>query len=75
MIQGRASLKKYYEIRGQKEGHAKLVKDAKLAHAGNGAIQFTAVNCDNPHFPAYRSGHRLFQRPSPRKQIPSNNRK
>jgi HEAT repeat protein len=25
----------------------------------------------NPHFPAYRSGHRLFQRPSPRKQIPS----
>jgi hypothetical protein len=26
----------------------------------------------NPHFPALRSGHRLFQRPSPRKQIPSN---
>jgi hypothetical protein len=25
-----------------------------------------------PHFPAYRSGHRLFQRPSPQKQFPSN---
>jgi hypothetical protein len=25
----------------------------------------------NPHFPAYRSGHRLLQRPSPRKQFPS----
>jgi HEAT repeat protein len=25
----------------------------------------------NPHFLALRSGHRLFQRPSPRKQIPS----
>ena len=23
----------------------------------------------NPHFPAYRSGHRLFQRPSPQKQF------
>lgn len=36
------SLKKYFEIRGLKEGNAKLVADAKLAHAGNGAIQFTA---------------------------------
>ncbi len=26
----------------------------------------------NPHFPAFRSGHRLFQRPSPGKQFPSN---
>ena len=26
----------------------------------------------NPHFPALRSGHRLFQRSSPQKQIPSN---
>ena len=26
----------------------------------------------NPHFPALRSGHRLFQRPSPQKQFPSN---
>jgi hypothetical protein len=24
-----------------------------------------------PHFPRIRSGHRLFQRPSPQKQIPS----
>jgi ATP-dependent exoDNAse (exonuclease V) beta subunit len=28
----------------------------------------------NPLFPAIRSGHRLFQRPSPGKQFPSNNR-
>ena len=28
----------------------------------------------NPLFPRLRSGHRLFQRPSPPKQIPSNNR-
>lgn len=41
-----ASLGKYYEIRGLKEGHAKLVSDAKLAHGGNGAIQFTAANRD-----------------------------
>jgi hypothetical protein len=27
----------------------------------------------NPLFPAIRSGHRLFQRPSPGKQFPSNN--
>ncbi|MCX6865222.1 MAG: hypothetical protein NTV46_03200 [Verrucomicrobia bacterium] len=26
---------------------------------------------NNPHFPALRSGHRLLQRPSPQKQIPS----
>ena len=28
---------------------------------------------DNPFFPRLRSGHRLFQRPSPGKQFPSNN--
>ena len=38
-----ASLKKYFEIRGLKEGHAKLVSDAALAHSGSGAIEFTAV--------------------------------
>jgi aminomethyltransferase len=32
------------------------------------AIQFTG---NNPLFPALRSGHRLFQRPSPEKQFPS----
>ena len=31
-----------------------------------------ALGCANPHFPALRSGHRLFQRPSPQKQFPSN---
>jgi hypothetical protein len=28
-------------------------------------------NANQPPFPAYRSGHRLFQRPSPGKQFPS----
>ncbi len=37
------SLKKYFEIRGLKEGRARLVTDARLAHAGQGAMQFTAV--------------------------------
>jgi hypothetical protein len=36
------SLKKYFEIRGQKEGRAKLIADPKVAHSGKGAIQFTA---------------------------------
>jgi len=36
------SVKKYFEIRGLKDGRAKLVTDAELAHAGEGAIQFTA---------------------------------
>lgn len=43
-FESEASLKNYFEIRGQQEGHAQLVTDAKLAHAGRGAIQFTAVN-------------------------------
>ena len=37
------SVKKYFEIRGLREGRAKIVTDAKLAHSGRGAIQFTAV--------------------------------
>jgi hypothetical protein len=36
------SLKKYFEIRGLREGRAKLITDAKLAHSGRGAIQFAA---------------------------------
>jgi len=36
------SLKKYFEIRGQREGRAKLVEGRGAAHSGNGAIQFTA---------------------------------
>ncbi len=51
-----ASLKKYFEIRGLKEGHAKLVGDAKLAHGGSGAIQFTAVNRDGKESGAGASG-------------------
>ncbi|MCX6866562.1 MAG: hypothetical protein NTV46_10175 [Verrucomicrobia bacterium] len=34
-------------------------------------IAFPELCRINPHFPAYRSGHRLFQRPSPQKQFPS----
>ncbi len=36
------SLKKYFEIRGLKNGDARLVTDANSAHSGSGAIQFTA---------------------------------
>jgi hypothetical protein len=37
-----ASLKNYFEIRGLKDGRAKLIADAGSAHSGSGAIQFTA---------------------------------
>ena len=40
------SVKKYFEIRGLREGRAKLVTDASTAHSGSGAIQFTAVARD-----------------------------
>ncbi len=40
------SLKKYFEIRGLREGHAKLTTGAEFAHKGSGAIQFTAVARD-----------------------------
>jgi len=36
------SLKSYFEIRGLKDGRAKLVADPKMAHSGSGAIQLTA---------------------------------
>jgi len=36
------SLTKYFEIRGLKDGRARLVTGAELAHSGTGAIQFTA---------------------------------
>lgn len=36
------SLSKYFEIRGLKDGRAKLVTDAELSHSGKGAIEFTA---------------------------------
>jgi len=41
-FESEGSLKKYFEIRGLKEGRAKLVTDAGVAHSGKGAIQFTA---------------------------------
>ncbi|MCX7007661.1 MAG: hypothetical protein NTY53_10520 [Kiritimatiellaeota bacterium] len=50
------SLKKYFEIRGQREGHARLVNDAKLAHSGAGAMQFTAVARDGKESGAGASG-------------------
>ncbi|MHB1034718.1 MAG: hypothetical protein ACYC35_09250 [Pirellulales bacterium] len=37
------SLKKYFEIRGLKEGNTKLVADTTIAHSGKGAIQLTAL--------------------------------
>jgi hypothetical protein len=50
------SLKKYFEIRGLKDGRAKLVEDASLAHSGNGAIQFTAPVRDGRESGAGASG-------------------
>jgi len=40
------SLKNYFEIRGLKDGRAKLTADPKKAHSGKGAIQFTAPGRD-----------------------------
>lgn len=40
------SLSHYFEIRGQKEGHAALTTDPKLAHTGSGCIRFTAPGRD-----------------------------
>ena len=40
------SLKKYFEIRGLREGRVKLTTNAELAHKGSGAIQFTSVERD-----------------------------
>jgi hypothetical protein len=36
------SLRNYFEIRGLRTGHVRLVDDADLAHSGSGAIEFTA---------------------------------
>jgi hypothetical protein len=40
------SLKKYFEVRGLREGHARQVSEPGLAHSGNGAVQFTAIARD-----------------------------
>lgn len=50
------SLKKYFEIRGLEEGQAKLTTGARMAHSGNGAIQFTAVARDGDESGAGASG-------------------
>lgn len=50
------SVKKYFEIRGLREGRAKIVTDTKLAHSGRGAIQFTAVARDGRESGAGASG-------------------
>jgi hypothetical protein len=50
---------------GRAEAHVALMlleKSRTLTERKNGP--------NNPHFPAHRSGHQLFQRPSPEKQIP-----
>lgn len=41
-----SSFKKYFEIRGLKEGKVKLVNDADNVHSGKGALQCTAVDRD-----------------------------
>jgi len=50
------SLEKYFEIRGLREGRAKLTTNPELAHKGNGAIQFTAVARDGHESGAGASG-------------------
>jgi hypothetical protein len=55
-FESEASLKKYFEIRGLSEGRAKLVVDEHLAHAGSGAIQFTAAARDGKESGAGASG-------------------
>lgn len=50
------SLKKYFEIRGLREGRAKLITDAELANEGSGAIQFAAVARDGRESGAGASG-------------------
>ena len=40
--------------------------------SGQSNMEWKFSQAHNPHFPALRSGHRLFQRSSPQKQIPSN---
>jgi hypothetical protein len=50
------SLKKYFEIRGLKEGRARLVSDPKLAHSGKGTIQFAAPANDGRESGAGASG-------------------
>ncbi|GAI36979.1 unnamed protein product, partial [marine sediment metagenome] len=37
-----ASLKNYFEIRGLRDGRAKLVADPRKAHTGTGVMRFTA---------------------------------
>jgi hypothetical protein len=50
------SLKMYFEIRGLREGRAKLVAGTATAHSGTGAIQFTAVANDGRESGAGASG-------------------
>lgn len=55
-FESEASLQKYFEIRGLKEGRAKRVNDPALAHSGNGAMQFTAVARDGKESGAGATG-------------------
>jgi hypothetical protein len=50
------SLKKYFEIRGRREGRAKLVTNPDLAHSGRGVMQFTAAARDGQASGAGASG-------------------
>ena len=51
-----ASLKKYFEIRGAKEGRARLAAEPGLAHGGSGAFAVTAVARDGRESGAGASG-------------------
>lgn len=51
-----ASLKKYFEIRGLKEGRAVRTSSPALAHSGSGALQFTAAARDGKESGAGATG-------------------
>lgn len=45
-FESKASLKKYFEIRGKKEGYVKITSDPANVHSGKGALQVTAPDKD-----------------------------
>jgi len=76
---GSRNLEKEHVTRTIEQAPAQPVDPVARGRIGNldrrEVIDDATLGCDeipqrNPLFPALRSGHRLFQRPSPQKQIP-----
>ena len=68
----------YHRYKHNQPGHCFQGRyGAKLVKGDDYILRLTRyvhLNPVNPLFPALRSGHRLFQRPSPEKQFPSSQR-